>query len=211
MRRLKIERTVDAVGGFSSGLIAGPFPHRAGSLADGEAGSGLESDAESSTMDATEMRLERNLPYWLLVGASLTWVGLVFLAPWARSRGWAGADLLYALFDPVCHQMPWRSFWCFGHPLGACHRCTGLYMGFTLGLLTLPYLPKLRQFLLERSRLILLFFLPMFVDAMLLGINTYLSRFLTGLVAAFPVGLFVWAAASQLYRPNLSTVTEGTT
>ncbi|HEX9732709.1 MAG TPA: DUF2085 domain-containing protein [Thermoanaerobaculia bacterium] len=157
------------------------------------------------------MRLERNLPYWLLVGASFAWVGLVFLAPWARSRGWPGAELLYAVFDPVCHQMPWRSFAAFGQPLGACHRCTGLYTGFTLGLLALPYLPKLRGFLLERSRMILLFFVPLAVDAMLLGINTYLSRFLTGLVAAFPVGLFVWAAASQLYRPNLPTVSEGTT
>lgn len=148
------------------------------------------------------MRLERNLPYWLLVGASLVWVGLVFLAPWARSRGWAGAGLLYGLFDPVCHQIPGRSFWCFGHPAAACHRCTGLYMGLVVGLLGLPYLHSLRELLVARPRLMLLFFAPLAVDWALLGINTWLDRFVTGLIAAFPVGLFVWIAVAQLYQKH---------
>ncbi len=146
------------------------------------------------------MRLERNFPYWLLASASAAWLGLVLLAPLARAQGWPGAGLLFALFDPVCHQIPERSFWCFGHPLGACHRCTGLYVGFAAGLLLLPYLHRLREFILERPRVILLFLAPMAVDAMLLGLNTSPSRFVTGLVAAFPLGLFVWAAAEQLYR-----------
>lgn len=149
------------------------------------------------------MRLERNVLYWLLVGGSLVWLGLAFLAPWARAQGWAGAELIYGLFAPVCHQIPGRSFYCFGHPLGACHRCIGLYTGFVVGLLVLPYLHRVRELLLERPRLILWFFAPMAADWALLGLNTWLDRFVTGLVAAFPVGLFVWVAAVQLYQKHV--------
>lgn len=144
------------------------------------------------------MRLERRLPYWTLVTGSLVWVALVWLAPWARAQGWPGAGWLYAFFAPVCHQRPERSFHCFGFQLAACHRCVGLYIGFVAGLLALPYLHRLRAFLLARSRVILLFFAPLVIDVALFKWNVPMSRFATGLVAAFPVGLFVWAAAEQL-------------
>lgn len=144
------------------------------------------------------MRLERRYPYWLLVAGSLGWLGLVVLAPWARSQSWPVSGLLYAFFAPVCHQIPERSFHCFGFPLAVCHRCTGLYTGFTVGLLVLPYLHRVRAFLLARSRVILIFFAPLVIDVALFKWNVPMSRFVTGLVAAFPVGLFVWAAAEQL-------------
>jgi uncharacterized membrane protein len=143
-------------------------------------------------------RLERRFPYWLLVTGSLAWLALAVLAPWARSQDLPGAGLLYAFFAPICHQLPERSFHCFGHPLAACHRCVGLYAGFSAGLLVLPYLHGLRAFLLARSRVILFFFAPLAVDVALFAWNVPMSRFATGLVAAFPVGLFVWAAAEQL-------------
>ena len=144
------------------------------------------------------MRLERRFPYWLLVAGSLAWLALVFLAPWARSQDWTWGGLLYFFFRPICHQMAERSFSCFGYPLAACHRCVGLYAGFTVGLLVLPYLHGLRAFLLARSRVILLFFAPLAIDVALYKWNVPMSRFATGLVAAFPIGLFVWAAAEQL-------------
>lgn len=148
------------------------------------------------------MRLERNLPYWLLAGASLAWLGLAFLAPWARSQGWAWAELVYRLFDPVCHQIPGRSFQCFSHPLAACHRCMGLYTGFCLGLFTLPYLPRVREYLLAHPRVLLLFFVPLAVDWALLDLNRPPDRFVTGLIAAYPVALFVWVALEQLYQQH---------
>jgi uncharacterized membrane protein len=146
------------------------------------------------------MKLERNAPYWLLITASLLWLGLVLLAPWARQQDWPAAAWLYAFFAPVCHQIPGRSFGSFGNPFAVCHRCFGLYLGFTVGLLVLPYLHRLRERLLERPREILVWFAPMLIDVALRGWNVPPSRFATGLVAAFPVGLFVWAAASQLFR-----------
>ncbi len=148
------------------------------------------------------MELRRNLPYWALVGASFLWIALVLAAPWARSQGWSAAGLFYAFFAPVCHQIPGRSYYCFAAPLGVCHRCFGLYLGFTVGLLVLPYLHRLRERLLEKPREILVWFAPMVIDVLLQGHNVATSRFMTGFLAAFPVGLFVWAAAAQLYRRN---------
>lgn len=150
------------------------------------------------------MELRRNLPYWALVAGSLLWIALVLLAPWARSRGLAAAPFLYAFFAPICHQIPGRSFYCFAAPLAVCHRCFGLYLGFLGGLLVLPYLHRLRERLLEKPREILVWFAPMLIDVLLRGWNVPASRFVTGFVAAFPVGLFVWAAATQLYRRNNS-------
>lgn len=143
------------------------------------------------------MKLTRNLAYWLLALSSTLWTASVLLAPWSRSQGWGLASWAYGFFAPVCHQLPERSFAAFGHPLAVCHRCSGLYAGFTAGLLLLPYLGWLRRRLLASPRAVLLFFVPMVVDVFLVD-NTPLSRFLTGWVAAFPVGLFVWAAAEQL-------------
>ena len=145
------------------------------------------------------MRLERDTPYWLLVAGSLGWLTIVFVAPLAAARGWPAGALVYAFFAPICHQIPERSFHCLGYPLAACHRCVGLYAGFTVGLLVLPYLDALRSWLLDHPRRLLLFFVPLVVDVALFKWNVPASRFATGLIAAFPIGLFVWAAAEQLY------------
>ena len=146
------------------------------------------------------------LPYWILVTGAAAWSGAALLAPWARSQGWPLAELLYFFFSPLCHQNPDRSFFCAGEPLAACHRCTGLYLGLLLGLLVLPRLENLRLRLVERPRLVLLFALPMAVDYFLLE-NTPTTRFVSGLLAAFPMGLFVWLAAEQLW-PDSDRATE---
>jgi len=153
------------------------------------------------------MKLTRALHYWLIVAASALWLALVFVAPYARAESWPLAPYLYAFFHPVCHQIPERSVHCFGQPLAVCHRCLGLYAGFLLGLLVLPYLHRLRQRLLETPRAILLFFVPMLLDVLIVE-NTSMTRLLTGLVAAFPVGLLVWAAAEQIVHPRPGTKTH---
>lgn len=135
--------------------------------------------------------------YWLILLASFAWVGAVVLAPFAASRAWAAGPLSFALFDRVCHQIPERSFFAFGHPLGVCHRCFGIYVGFACGLVVLPYLPNLTRRLLQRPRLVVLFFVPMLLDVIWPG-NFSTSRFASGFVASFPVGLFLWAAVQRM-------------
>ena len=154
------------------------------------------------------MNLRRDTPYWLLVAGCLAWLGVVFYTAFARGNGLSGGDLLFSCFRPLCHQIPERSFHAFGSVLPVCHRCVGLYIGFTAGLLTFPYLTGLRGILLRTPRWVLVFFAPMAIDVFLLP-NTYLSRFLTGFVAGFPVALFLWAAAAQLTQRSTLSIPGG--
>jgi uncharacterized membrane protein len=126
-------------------------------------------------------------------------LGLVIAAPWAEHRGSWIAPFLYAIFDPVCHQIPERSFHLWHQPLAVCHRCTGLYLGFALGAALWPSFPRAAARLLARPRSIVLFSLPLVIDALLLA-STPASRFLTGVVAAAPVALLALAAAAQIAR-----------
>ncbi len=133
---------------------------------------------------------------------SALWLAAVWAAPVAASRGWAAAPLLYAFFDPVCHQIAERSFHLGPEPLAVCHRCTGLYVGFALGLLAAPFFGSARRWLLEEPKRILLFFLPLALDWIWIG-NTASTRFSTGLLAAMPIAVLLWAANRQIFRiPN---------
>jgi uncharacterized membrane protein len=42
---------------------------------------------------------------------------------------------MHALFRPLCHQQPGRSFWMAGAPMAVCARCLGIYIGAAVGLL----------------------------------------------------------------------------
>ena len=143
----------------------------------------------------------RGTAYWLLLLGVSWWLSLVFLAPYAGENQWAAAPFLYSFFHPICHQLPERSFFWNGNPLAVCHRCFGLYGGFWIGLILLPHLQGFRRHLMRTPRLVLLFFLPLALD--LLSENTPWSRFTTGLIAAFPVALFVEEAVNQLTRGDI--------
>lgn len=79
--------------------------------------------------------------------------------------------------------------------MAVCARCFGLYCGFWLGLVVLPILPGVSRRLLDQPRLILIFSIPMSLDV--LFDNTHATRYFSGLVASFPVSLFVCVAAEQ--------------
>jgi uncharacterized membrane protein len=132
-----------------------------------------------------------------LAVASAAWLALVVAAPWSAHRESWLAPLLYALFDPVCHQIAERSFHLWGEPLAACHRCVGLYVGCAIGIVSWPSLPRAAARLLARPRWILAFSIPLAIDALLIA-NTAASRLTTGLIAGFPVALLVLAATAQI-------------
>ena len=72
------------------------------------------------------------LPKALFAGGLLSIVALFLNAPpdsWLGKAKWIG----YAL----CHQMPDRSFFAHEHQYPLCARCTGMYLGFTTGVLWL--------------------------------------------------------------------------
>lgn len=134
--------------------------------------------------------------FGILLTAAVCWLGLVVLAPFAAAhqKWWAG--LTYSFFRPLCHQLPERSFLWLGYPLAVCHRCTGLYVGFLLGLLLAALIPRFRSLLAAHPRMIAAFALPLVIDVFLP--NTPLSRFVTGVLAASPIAFFVWLALDQL-------------
>lgn len=124
-------------------------------------------------------------------------IALVVAAPITAAAGGFAAPLLYELFAPVCHQIAERSFHLSGHPLAVCHRCLGFYLGFTLGLMVLPLVRPIRDWLLDEPRRLLFFLAPTAID-WLLPFNTPTSRFATALLAAAPIAVLVWAAIGQL-------------
>ena len=157
------------------------------------------------SMKESSTQLSLGTGCWLIVLASLTWIGAVVLAPYAASRGWIVGPLIYAFFDRICHQIPERSFWAFGHQVAVCHRCLGLYVGSAAGLLLLPHIPALKWRLLQRPRLLALFVVPLLLD-LVWPSNNFLTRFVSGFVASFPVGLLLWVAVKQ--RRQRRTVVE---
>jgi len=142
------------------------------------------------------MERKRSGPFWIVLTGAAIWLGLLLLAPFLAAQGEPSAGFVYFFFRPLCHQMPERSFSWLGEPLAVCHRCTGLYLGFFLGLLLAASVPRFRDFLVGRPRIIAVFALPLVIDVLLP--NTPLSRFATGVLAASPIAFFVWLALDQL-------------
>ena len=145
---------------------------------------------------------------WALLLGCLVWLALVASPPVLAWAGMGFEALPRSLLHPVCHQIADRSFHWLGVPLAACHRCTGLYVGFTLGVALWPYLRRMAARLSANPRWIAAFFAPLLVDV-LVG-NTPMSRFTTGLVAAFPVALLPLLAIGELQSRSTARHTNST-
>lgn len=68
-----------------------------------------------------------------VVAAISGWWLLILLAPLLRDRVPVLSAFLYLFFSPICHQIPERSFFVFGHQLPVCARCAGIYAGALVG------------------------------------------------------------------------------
>lgn len=145
---------------------------------------------------------------WALLLCCLGWLALVASPPVLAWAGTGWAALPRWLLQPVCHQIAERSFHWLGAPLAACHRCTGLYVGFTLGIALWPHLHRMAARLRANPRWIAAFFAPLLIDV-LMG-NTPMSRFTTGLVAAFPVALLPLLAIDELQARSTARHTHST-
>jgi len=147
--------------------------------------------------------------YGALIALGGLWLSAIVAAPLLAADSTLLPGLLYAFFDPVCHQIAERSFHLAGEPLAVCHRCTGLYVGLIVGLLLAPLLSQARDWILEEPRRLLIFVVPVLLDWVWPG-NVPLTRFLTGLIATLPVATLLWEATYQLSRPT-ATIVEGET
>lgn len=142
-------------------------------------------------------------------------LSLIVIAPLTAETHGKIATSIYGGFAVLCHQLPERSHFIFGHKLAVCSRCTGLYAGFALTLLLYPLLRPLRSVDWPPPVWLVLAAVPMTIDFALtfLGIweNTHTSRLLTGLllggVSVFYVMPGVAELATRKSRAKRSTFT----
>jgi len=134
--------------------------------------------------------------YAALMALSVLWMALILVAPWlVAERHFMASTIIYQGFSAVCHQIPERSFYFHGYPMGVCSRCASIYAGFVIGLLLYPFLRDLREDAFPPRWILIFAAIPTVIDftggALGLFANTFLSRALTGslfgAVAAFYV------------------------
>jgi len=120
-------------------------------------------------------------------------------------------NLIYDLAFYRCHQLPQRSLFWAGLQFPLCMRDTGITIGFLIGLLAIYVAKNYRSRNVDFRTLVLL--LPMAVDgfAQFLGFweSTFVSRYVSGLLAGFFVALLVVALLQKEKRekvPSLRTL-----
>jgi len=139
-----------------------------------------------------------------LCGA-IVWLGAIFLAPWLAGRGATGASrLVYAVFAPVCHQIPGRCFFLGGHPLAVCGRCLGIYAGFAAGLALYPFVRGFSRIALPSARLFILLSLPLALDAVAGILGAWKSpigiRFATGAAWGILLPFYFVTGVADFFR-----------
>jgi len=133
--------------------------------------------------------------YTLTLGGTFVWLAAIFLAPELAARGQTGASrFLYAVFSPVCHQIPGRCFALRGLPLAVCGRCLGVYAGFAAGLAFYPLVRGFSRLALPPARLFLLSVLPLALD----GLAGMLGLWTSPIGVRFATG-FAWGTVLPFY------------
>jgi uncharacterized membrane protein len=122
-------------------------------------------------------------------------LGGIFLGPLSKALSREGlASLIYAVYSPLCHQIPERSFEFLGFPMTVCGRCLGIYAGFVAGTFLYPFVRGFSRLALPRPRVLLALTLPLVVDGLagLLGLwaTPMLLRSVTG---------FLWGGLLPFY------------
>lgn len=146
-----------------------------------------------------------SVAYGLTLTGIVLWLAAVVAAPLLRRGGPRWSALFYAVFAPVCHQRPERSFFLNGFPLAVCGRCFGIYAGILLGTLVFPLLRRKAPGGFPAIRTLVLFSLPIGLDTLanFLGLWStgngfrFASGILWGVILPF---FFIPAVAEALGR-----------
>jgi len=93
--------------------------------------------------DIMAQRRQQRL-YTAVLLLTLVWCILIFMPPFlARIGGSRFSFFIRLFFAPICHQMENRSFSLGDVTLAVCARCTGIYLGFLAGVLTMPLIRRI--------------------------------------------------------------------
>ncbi len=142
------------------------------------------------------------LVYLFTLVSGLLLIGIIFAAPLLRSHESGRlASVVYAVFSPLCHQIPERCFTVSGFPLPVCGRCLGIYSGFLAGTTLYPVLRGFGRLSLPSAPFFVFFTLPLAVD----GLAGLLAVWTTPAVIRFATG-FLWGSLLPYYFvPGVTT------
>jgi uncharacterized membrane protein len=124
------------------------------------------------------------------------WCLIVVLVPLLLEMFPAAGAFLFLFFSPICHQLPERSFFLWGHQLPVCARCTGIYMGAFLGSL----------FARNESPpawVLVAALVPLGVDGgtqLFFRESTNTLRFVTGIIAGIAVAFYLVPGLTDLLQ-----------
>lgn len=97
-----------------------------------------------------------------------------------------------------CHQLPERSFFIKGYQMPVCARCTGIIIGYIVGIITLFFNVTLNIFTC------LLLIVPMVLDGSIQYLTSYRSnnikRIITGLLSGFGLILLIKAIIIIIFK-----------
>lgn len=153
-----------------------------------------------------------NRIYLVLILLVAAWCGGIFLAPALSGSVPGVSSVLYACYEPICHQIDGRSFHLEGGKLAVCARCTSIYLGFFLALIAYPLFRKLDDRQVPSRMWILLAIIPMVIDVVLNFLGAHTSTLFTravsgglfGLILPFFIVPVLIEAVSQLRGQLLS-------
>jgi uncharacterized membrane protein len=137
----------------------------------------------------------------VLVGG-LGLVALITAAPALRLHSPRLSALIYAVFAPLCHQIPEKCFFYRGFPMAVCGRCAGIYAGFAAGAGIHPVLSGFVRPRLPSLRVLAAFTVPITIDAAANLLHAWRSsngiRFASGFIWGVVLPYFVIPAIQDL-------------
>lgn len=130
------------------------------------------------------------LQLWLIILVlNLIFVLLAMLAPLVQNQWPQISSAIFLIFSPFCHQRTDRSWAIGSYPMALCARCFGIFLGFWLGTIVLPFFQKGKLNKWPKLGWLIAASVPMAVD--LIGNISHLwsssnwLRFLIGLSCGF--------------------------
>lgn len=151
------------------------------------------------------------LTYAGILFAVAVWCGGIILAPICTAAGGDAAVMGQALmqfYHPICHQLPDRSIFVSGYPMGVCVRCSSIYFAFLGGTLLFPLVRRLAGPPLPPLWVLAVAAVPMLIDATWIGSWFYpvtlLTRAASGAVFGLALPFVLLPAALEASREFFS-------
>lgn len=143
---------------------------------------------------------DKKIYYFLILSIGL-WNLLIILPPFIKSFLPDISNLIYSSFHHICHQYESRSIFINNEKLAVCARCSGIYMGFFVGLLLLKYFKvTIEKFLL----FFLIASLPLMIDVSFNFLSIYTSnittRTISGLIFGILSSIVLYKTISEAFK-----------